>query len=150
MVDEHDGIVTTTIKSQEQSVQLMEKLVAVAHPGAVFGEPTTSGEHTLITASEVSVAMGFGFGMGGEGRPGTAEDEGADGDESQSRVDQGFGGGGGGGGVSSGRPVAVISVGPDGVEVRPVVDPTKIALAALTTLGAMLLMLGKLRSASRS
>jgi hypothetical protein len=36
-----------------------------------------------------------------------------------------------------GRPVAVISVGPSGVRVEPVVDPTKIALAFFTMLGAL-------------
>jgi uncharacterized spore protein YtfJ len=55
------------------------------------------------------------------------------------------GGGGGGGGTSSGRPVAVISVGPDGVEVEPIVDVTKIGLALLTTIGSMGLMFLKMK-----
>ena len=37
-----------------------------------------------------------------------------------------------------GRPVAVIAIGPDGVTVKPVVDVTKIGLAALTTVAALL------------
>jgi hypothetical protein len=34
-----------------------------------------------------------------------------------------------------GRPVAIIAIGPDGVTVKPVVDVTKLVLAALTGLG---------------
>jgi uncharacterized spore protein YtfJ len=44
----------------------------------------------------------------------------------------GEGTGGGGGGRSFARPVAVIIASPDGVRVEPVVDVTKIALAAFT------------------
>ncbi|MBM2813136.1 MAG: hypothetical protein HW416_3895 [Chloroflexi bacterium] len=44
-----------------------------------------------------------------------------------------------------GRPVGIVVIGPDGVAVRPIVDVTKIALAALTASGAVLLMLIKLR-----
>jgi uncharacterized spore protein YtfJ len=57
----------------------------------------------------------------------------------------GLGGGGGGGGASMARPVAVISVGPEGVQVEPVVDPTKIAIAFFTTLGSMFFMLSRMR-----
>jgi hypothetical protein len=35
-----------------------------------------------------------------------------------------------------GRPVAVIVVGPDGVEVKPVFDITKLAITALGAFGA--------------
>jgi uncharacterized spore protein YtfJ len=62
--------------------------------------------------------------------------------------DAGMGGGGGGGGGASGRPVAVISVSEDGVQVEPVVDATKIALAFFTTLGSMFFMLTKMRKAA--
>ena len=53
------------------------------------------------------------------------------------------------GGVAVGRPVAAISVGPNGVRVEPVVDATKIALAFFTMLGSMLIMLGRMRRAGR-
>jgi hypothetical protein len=43
----------------------------------------------------------------------------------------------------------VISVGPEGVQVEPVVDPTKIALAFFTTLGSMFFMLSKMRKANQ-
>ena len=151
MSEEFNKIVATAVKNQEQAAELVEKLFAVAQPGAVYGEPVTVGEHTVITASEVNVGMGFGFGLGGgSGRGGrgrrVSEDKPQD-EEGEAGI--GGGGGGGGGGASAGRPVAVISVGPEGVQVEPVVDPTKIALALFTTLGSMFFMLSKMRRASQ-
>jgi len=45
--------------------------------------------------------------------------------------------------------VVLLSVGPDGVRIQPIVDTTKIAIAALTTVGAMALMLARLVRAGR-
>ena len=45
--------------------------------------------------------------------------------------------------------VAAIEIGPEGVHVRPVVDWTAIALAAVTAWGAMSLALGRMRKARR-
>jgi uncharacterized spore protein YtfJ len=151
MSDEFKEVVVTAVKNQEQAAELMEKLLAVAQPGTVYSEPVTVGEHTVITASEVSASMGFGFGIGGGAGTESAEAEAVSKDEPQGEKGEarGFGGGGGGGGVSMGRPVAVISIGPEGVRVEPVVDATKIALAVLTTAGTMLIMLGKMIKASR-
>lgn len=149
MDEKFDDIVVTAVKTQEQSKEVMEKLFDVAQPKAVYSEPVTAGDYTVITASEVSVGMGFGYGIGG----GTAAEEGeatsADESEGQGGEASGVGGGGGGGGFSMGRPVAVISIGPSGVRVEPVRDVTKIGLAFLTTAGAMLIMLGRMRRASR-
>ncbi len=127
-------------KSSASVPQAFERLLAAAQPGAVFGAPVQSGDYTLITASEVMAGGGFGtgFGMGG---PDTDAERAAD---SQPAA----GGGGGGGGGSSGRPVAAISIGPDGVQVKPIVDVTKLGLAALTAWGAMLLALLRMRAAS--
>ena len=58
-------------------------------------------------------------------------------------------GGSGGGGGSSGRPVAVIVVGPDGVEVKPIFDVTKFGLAVLTAWAVMLATALRLRRATR-
>lgn len=124
-------------KHQEKTARVLEKLVSVADASTVFSKPVTVGDYTVVTASEVSVAMGFGFGAGGGAEP-TSETE----DESQPA--SGVGGGGGGGGVSSGRPVAVIIVGPSGVLVEPVLDRTKIALTVLTAVGGFLLMMAKM------
>ena len=61
----------------------------------------------------------------------------------------GFGRGGGGGGGTTARPVAAIIMGPDGVRVEPIVDPTKIAIAFFTAFGAMMIALRKMRQASQ-
>lgn len=90
---------------------------------AVFGKPEQVGDRVIITAASVQRAGGFGFGGGG-------------GEEEGETKSVGAGGGGGGGGGSEGRPVAVIEVTPETVNVRPVFDITKIGLALLTsTLG---------------
>lgn len=146
MSDETDKVLDSVIKSQAQNLELMEKLFAVAQPGAVYGEPVASGEYTVITASEILVAAGSGYGVGGGTGAETLEEETAvEGEEDEGT---GFGGGGAGGGVSMGRPVATINIGPNGVQVQPVVDVTKIGLAFFTTIGAMLMMLGRMRRAS--
>jgi uncharacterized spore protein YtfJ len=144
MSDKLDKVIATAQKSQEQAARVVEKLFEVAQPSAVYGEPQVIGERTVITASEVSVGMGIGFGLGG----GTDRGGRHTASESEPEVegeDTGLGGGGGGGGGSMARPVAVISVGPEGVHVEPVVDPTKIALAFFTTLGSMFFMLSRMR-----
>ncbi len=91
---------------------------------AVYGKPVKNGETVVIPAAETLTLLGFGAGYGG----GSDERGGA----------TGGGGGGGGGGRSFSRPVAVIIASPEGVRVEPVVDVTKIALAALTAGGFML------------
>ncbi len=152
MAGNFDEVFTSAVKSQEQGKELMEKLMAVAQPGAVYSEPYTSGDYTVITASEVVVGMGFGFGIGGGSGPQEAEGESAvfgRADEGQGQEFSGAGGGGGGGGFSQGRPVAIISISSQGVRVEPVRDVTKIALAFITAAGAMMLMLGRMLKASR-
>ncbi len=63
----------------------------------------------------------------------------------QSDDGEGFGGGGGG----RGRPVAVIVIREDGVTVQPVPDATRIALAALTTVGFMAFWVARLAAGGR-
>lgn len=130
MSEQPNGLGIYSVKSHEQAMDVLKRLFAVAEPGAVYSTPVTAGEHTVITATEVSVGMGLGFG-GGSSQAG----------------DNGGGGGGGGGGF--GRPVAVISVGPHGVHVEPIVDPTKISLAFFTMIGAIFIAWGRMRKASR-
>jgi uncharacterized spore protein YtfJ len=161
MRDFLDKIGLSIIKTQEQSLDLLDKLIATARPNAVFGHPVTGGDYTVISASEVSCGLGLGFGGGGAPDDEPADDkialEGELPDGLEARLDgtpngtssrptmSGYGSGGGGGGFSAARPVAAISIGPDGVHVEPVVDVTKIGLALFTTLGAMALMLSKMR-----
>jgi uncharacterized spore protein YtfJ len=163
-----DQMAATSVENQEQSIALLEKLVAVARPESVFSEPVEVEGRTIITASEVTAGLGVAFGFGGGTTPGQVrmerrhrgrssdapervdleesvpDEDGGDGE------DAGMGGGGGGGGGASGRPVAVISVTQDGVQVEPVVDATKIALAFATALGSMFFMLTKMRRAAES
>jgi uncharacterized spore protein YtfJ len=154
-----DKLGITIHQTQEQSMNLLDKLIATARPDAVFGPPVTSGDYAVITASEVSCGLGIGFGGGGGGDdddlasphdstlPETDPDSGQ-----KSRHDvapPGVGVGGGGGGFSTARPVAAISVGPDGVHVEPIVDATKVALAFFTTLGAMAMMWSNMQRRSR-
>jgi uncharacterized spore protein YtfJ len=140
MSDKFEDVVVTAVKNQQQGHALLQKLVAVAQPGTVYGAPVTVGDYTIITASEVTVNVGFAYGLGGGSggnRPASGE---TPGEEEPQDTALGGGMGGGGGGFSGGRPVAVVVIGPTGLHVEPVVDPTKIALAFFTTLGAMAVM----------
>lgn len=145
--EKFNNITITTVKGQEQSMALMEKLIATAQPSAVYSAPVVSGDYTVITASEVSVGLGFGYGIGGGVGPKPSEGETTS--EAEPQVTQDQPAGFGGGGASMARPVAVISVGPEGVQIQPIVDASKIALAFFTTLGGMLIMLSRMRRASR-
>ena len=110
-----------------QSLQLiddtMDKLLKTADVTTVYGLPVEHGDILIIPAAEVVAVAGFGSGEGaGAGPEGTGS---------------GSGSGGGGGGKTFSRPVSVIVAGPEGVEVKHVLDVTKIALAALTAWGFM-------------
>ena len=132
----------------DKAATMLEKLFAAAQPGAVYGQPVESGTYTVIAAAEVTSGGGFGMGVGLGPAPRsdetvapTVEAAPLEGRET------GGGGGVGGGGGAMGRPVAIITIGPDGVTIKPVVDVTKIALAGLT---AWATMLGLLRARRRA
>ncbi|HZG67102.1 MAG TPA: spore germination protein GerW family protein [Herpetosiphonaceae bacterium] len=133
------------IREHQQGLAVMERLIAVAEPSTVFGQPMSGGEYTVITASEVAIGLGFGYGGGGGIAPAADAQSGA----IQQMAANGYGRGVGGGGGASARPVAIISIGPNGVQVKPVIDQTKIVLALLTGVGAMLLSLRKMIKAGR-
>lgn len=137
-MDDKIEAVFRTVKDHDKSTELMDRLAAAARPGAVFSEPVTSGDHTVITASEVVLGMGVGYGAGAGSM--SQHDEAID-----AAGEQGAGGGAGGGGMSMGRPVAVISVGPRGVQVEPIVDASKVAITFLTALSAMVVALTRMR-----
>jgi uncharacterized spore protein YtfJ len=123
----------------KQASAMLERIFAAAQPGAVFGQPVQSGSYTLITAAEVSSGGGFGAGMGRGPAPKADAGQSPPAEAAPTPAEQSIGGGGyGGGGGAMGRPVAVVAIGPDGVTVRPVVDVTKLTLAALTASAAML------------
>jgi uncharacterized spore protein YtfJ len=104
------------ISSVEQLSRAIER--AASGEGAV-GPQTTAGERTVIPLIETLAQGGFGGGTGGG-----AQSE--------------WGGGGGGGGGRS-RTIAVAVVGPEGVQIRPVIDVTRLALKAVSAIGALLI-----------
>jgi uncharacterized spore protein YtfJ len=103
---------------------IMERLLDTADVSKVYGEPILHDGVMILPAAEVLAIAGFGMGSGG----GVALQQ-------EGQKSRGSGGGGGGGGKTLARTVAVIVASPEGVEVRPVIDFTKIALAALTAAG---------------
>lgn len=151
MKELNNGVFATTVKNQSEAFDLLQSLSQTARSSAVYSEPIEKGEYTLITAAEVSVGLGFGYGMGGgssaTGGATKSEDETQEGTAPQ---EYGGGGGGGGGGGALSRPVAAIAIGPKGIEVEPIVDVTKVALAFFTMIGSFLMMLGRMRQARRS
>lgn len=114
-----------SVPNQERFNALLGRMFDLTQPDAVYSAPATQGDTMVINASELSASFGAGFGGGG------GIDERED--------DGGFGGGGGGGGFTTARPVATIEIGPRGVIVHPVVDVTKVAIAALTAVGGLAL-----------
>lgn len=147
MTEENSPVFTTSIKNHEESIRLTERLYEVVDPDTVFSKPKKAGEYTLITASEIMVGLGSGYGYGsGSFAPPADEMTGEGGDvEIDIQAGSGSGGGGGGGGMASGRPVAVVSVGPDGVAVHPVIDRTKLGIALLSAVGSMFLAINRFR-----
>lgn len=143
MIDTKTDFFTLAGKRDEQLSGVIERIYSAAQPGAVFSEPVKSGNYTVIMASEVAVGGGFGSGSGLAPQEKKA-------DENSPQSPQLSGGSGiGGGGGSSGRPVAIIVIGPDGVTVKPIFDITKIALAGITAWGTMLMLLRKMRSGNK-
>jgi len=150
MADTIKEVLSFADKRNEQLSRALEKLYSAAQPGAVFSEPLVSGTYTVITASEVAAGGGFGSGLGFGPATKPSQKE-ADGEVAQPESQPGSAGGGGigGGGGSTGRPVAIIIIGPDGVTIKPVFDITKVALAGITAWGAMVMTLGKMLNAKR-
>lgn len=101
----------------QETMDSMGSFFGDGSPTSVFSAPEQVGETLIITAAAWERAGGFGFGSG----TGTDAETG----------EEGGGSGGGGGGSSQVRPVAVITIGPRGVDVRPVIDFTKIGVTVL-------------------
>ncbi len=120
-----------------------------ANVDAVFGKPETVEGRVLIPVAEVM----YGFGMGGGLAPmhectcgcedNTAEEEACCADEpccedeaccTDEACECGAhetGNGGGGGAGAHIRPIAYIEVGPEGTQVKSIVDEQKVALAGI-------------------
>jgi len=112
----------------------MEGFLQTADIQAVYGQPVIHEEKVIIPTAEILCGMGFGVGSGGGGESADAS---------------GTGGGGGGGGRVLSRPVAVIVSSPAGVEVKPIVDITKIAMAGLTAFGFVATMIYRMTRPTR-
>jgi len=108
--------------------ETLGKIIDVANVDAVYGKPVANGDMLVVPSAEVLGVVAFGAGTGG-GK-----------DDKDNR------GGGGAGGWSRvfSRPVAAIVITPNDVRVEPIVDVTKIALAAFTTVGFMLAMIARM------
>ena len=115
----------------DMTQETLETFLDTADVNKVYAKPVAHEGNLIIPAAEVVAGMGFGAGFGSGGQ--LAEDGG------------GSGGGGGGGGKTLARPVAVIIADKNGVRVEPVIDPTKIALAALTAFGFMFGSIAKMK-----
>ena len=111
-----DDVAAVTDRAGEQAVDALSALFGEASPGTVFSAPERVGDDIIVTAVAWERAGGFGFGGGAERSDGELS---------------GGGAGAGGGGASQGRPVAVIRIGPSGVDVRPVIDFTKVGVTLL-------------------
>jgi uncharacterized spore protein YtfJ len=120
-----------------------DRLFATARPEAVFAEPVAVEGRTVISAAEVMVVAGFGGGGGFGPAPAQGEGPPPDATAGGSAV------GAGGGGAAYSRPVAVIIIDGNGVRVEPVVDATRLGLAALTVFGSLLFFLGRMARMAR-
>lgn len=142
MSEATNELIIKSVPNQQAANELIGRLFDITKPEAVYTQPVTIGDYTVINALELTAGMGVGYGGGG----GISSKEGAaTGDKSTENSDAGFGGGGGGGGSTMARPVASIIVGPDGVRVEPVFDLTKIIVTFFTTFFTMMMTVGKMR-----
>lgn len=105
------------VDAESMASKALDGLTQTARVSAVFGEPRTIGDRTIIPVARVFSALGFGSG-------------GAEGPTPEGRRRPRAGGGGGGGSAVT-TPTAVIEVSPEGVRVQPIVDVTQVALAAI-------------------
>lgn len=141
MTDERNG--EDLGKEVDRSMELvegtLEDMLDNADVSRVYGEAIEVGDNRIIPTAEVLSFVGLGAGAGS----GTSHEE-------EEGHQEGSGGGAGGGGRTMARPVAVVVASADGVRVEPVLDVTKIGLAALTAAGFMLAMVGRMTSPKRA
>ncbi|HEX9036157.1 MAG TPA: spore germination protein GerW family protein [Ktedonobacterales bacterium] len=128
-----DGAVQRTL--QESLRRMMESV----RPEGIFGSVVERDGVAVIPCAEISA----GFGMGGGGGFGPVAANLARGattgatspEPAGAQATNSGGSGAGGGGGATGRPVAVVVLAQGKTRVLPVVDVTKLGIAALTTLG---------------
>lgn len=124
----------TPAEAEALLARLGQELGARATVDAVFGQPHTIGERTVIPVARIAFGFGGGTGGGAQDRrrraeqapepaarvPGSATGPGG----REVAAPQGFGLGGGGG--AKAEPVAVVEIGPKGLRVVPVVDVNRL------------------------
>lgn len=137
-----DEVFVQAVQTPTEGMALLGKLTEAASPLAVYGQPVQQGDTTVITANSVSVGLGFGLVGFVLGRKESAQDE-----NQQERNE--VNGGGGGGGFTRARPVAVVSIRPEGVEVKPVIDVTQICLAFFGAFGAIFVASQKIKKLAK-
>ena len=120
---------------------MLEKLGSVTQEvnvDAVFGKPEHVGDRILIPVAELMYGMAVGGGSApggkvevelGEEEP-PSDEQVPEASESEEESEEMASGAGGGAGAKA-RPIAYIEVGPDGVQVKPIVDEQKVALAGI-------------------
>ncbi|HFE67619.1 MAG TPA: hypothetical protein ENJ93_10185 [Chloroflexi bacterium] len=135
MSEDLTRLVLESVPNQQAANELLGKLFDITKPEAIYSQPVTVGDVTVIAASEYTAALGVGYGGGGGSSTEMSEDE----------TNAGYGGGGGGGGGTMGRPVAAIVIESGRVRVEPIMDVTKVAIAFITALGAIGLALSRMR-----
>src|SRR5258708_23807064 len=126
MSETKSTLLTLAEKREEQIARVLEKIYSAAQSGAVYSDPVTAGNYTIITASEIAAGGGFGsgFGLGSTTPPPKPQ-----GDMAQPQAQPSTNAGGmGGGGVSNGRSVAIIIIGPRGVTGKPAADIATLSL----------------------
>jgi len=111
----------------------MEQFLSAANVNAVYGMPIEQGDQLIIPSAEVLSIAGFGMGYGSGS------------DASGETPSSGEGGGGGGGGRVLSRPVAVIVATNNQVQIKPVIDLTKVILAWITALGFLFATMMRMR-----
>lgn len=153
MAGDLDEIMARVDRANQERIGALKKLFSTARADAVFGPPVVQGDRIIITAAEVGTGGGFGSGMGFgpafgpraaiHRRRAVAEEASGEATEQEADDTVGAGGGGGGGGGAMARPVAAIIIDAEGVTIQPILDVTKIVLALVAVLGAMLAIYGR-------
>jgi uncharacterized spore protein YtfJ len=112
-------------ESTVASIEPIEEMLGRLNVKAVFGEPIQQGEAVVVPVAKVSYGFGYGSGYGhGPARSPAAEQA------TTACASEGGGGGGGGGGMAT--PLGVLRITAEGVKYEPILDLTRISLAALT------------------
>jgi len=150
MAENLNEIMDRVDRANQERLGVLERLFSTARADSVFSAPVIQGGRTIITAAEVGTGGGFGSGMGfgsgtGMGWPRGHRQMPVEGSSADTQAEgAGGGGGGGGGGGAMARPVAAIIIDSEGVTIQPILDMTKIVLALVAALGAMLAIYGRM------